>query len=167
MRPDAEIAAARGRPVTHAGFGRDGRLRRDELQSDHDCLRALLEAFGSDGSAMRRRDLLRLAIDLFDTHTQIEDAVVRGAPKHARAELFDLIETIEMTDPGSKLYLARGLELRQRLEEHLDEEERGTTRHAPAADCDEELLHFRDVLRERAQHLLQPPAPASVSALAA
>lgn len=138
-------------------------LTPSSLQSDHHCLRRLLRNFETAVAPSARRDALRLAIDLFDTHAQLETALP-GAPRvRDRAALFDLIEAIEMTDPASKLYLARGMEFKQRLEAHLIEEEARPHAATPRAPTfDEDLLHFRDVLLERAEALFRrnPATPA-------
>jgi hypothetical protein len=139
------------------------------LRTDHECLRRLLRSFEAAASPMQRRDVLRLAIDLFDTHTQLEHALPGASDVRDLALLFDLIELIEMTDPASKLYIARGMEFKIRLEAHLNEEDaRPVSAMTRLPLFDEGLLHFRDVLLERADaHFRRHAGAGSATALAA
>jgi hypothetical protein len=119
---------------------------------DHDrhCLLAILRAFEHETISAFRRDLLRLAIDLFDVRLQMFGAAV--VSDREQATLLDLIETIEQTDPRGKLYVARGLELKRQIEDYLAREA-GATLEAEPADPRLQRLHLS--LRERATLMLE------------
>lgn len=150
----AGVAAMGMQPQYLLGHGAELPTR-TQLLGDRCCLRRLLGQFASQVDAALRRDLLRLAIDLFDVYTQLTAALPDARQADAQHPLFDLIETAEVTDPASRLYWVRGLELKQRLELYLDAEE---TRSRPSRPVwraiDPEVLHLRQVLLERAQAAL-------------
>ena len=137
-------------------------MRQAAAERDLACLRRLLRHFEQATTPATRRDALRLAIDLFDTHAQLHDRALDGNGRRRRARLFDLIESIEMTDPASKLYRARGAELKLHLEALLAEEERSgaptATRNAALQQAHKGLLARADVFFSR-----HPTPPALIA----
>lgn len=118
---------------------------------DRHRLLALLRAFAAEPIAGHRRDLLRLAIDLFDINQRLEaphDAVQRTELE----ALFDLIEIVEMSDPRSRLFVTRGLELKAHLETYL--RVRPLALAGLTGDAEPALLARRERLRSRADLLL-------------
>ncbi|WP_043114949.1 hypothetical protein [Solimonas soli] len=127
---------------------------------DRKRLLDLLQAFAVEPVAGHRRDLLRLAIDLFDINQHFETPVDAGQRAELDA-LFDLIEIVEMSDPRSRLFVTRGLELKGHLERYLHA--RPLSLAAPPADAEPALLARCERLRERADLLLERFAPATLA----
>jgi hypothetical protein len=96
-----------------------------DLRQDHDRVRRLLDGFATGATAIDRRDAMRLAIDLFEVHTALEDKFyitgVGGGPYQA---IMGMMEQLELTDPASQLYTARGIELKDAIEAYMAAEER-------------------------------------------
>jgi hypothetical protein len=68
---------------------------------------------------------MRLALDLFEVHSVLEDKFyvteVGSGPHEA---IMGLMEQLELTNPASPLYMARGIELKDALEAYMAAEER-------------------------------------------
>src|SRR5579885_3328705 len=97
----------------------------EDLRADQASLRALLTRFELAGDPAERRDMMRLATDLFSVHAELQERLnLGGAQQRTLQAIIYLMEQLETTDPASKLYLARGLELKRLLEEYLAFEER-------------------------------------------
>ncbi len=138
-----------------------------DLREDRACVQMLLDAFLRELDTHRRADLLRLAIDLFDTQTRIAEFAGLPVGCAATAGLFDLIEIVEMTHPGGRLYMVRGRELARLMQLELARQDRSLSTLDPNGLCiDPELLHFRKLFLGRARSLLgqdiTPPPAESV-----
>lgn len=126
-----------------------------ELRGDHRALRSLLLRFECADDRYERRDLLQLAVDLFEVHTAIE-AQARPQSFELRREceaIRDLLEEVESADPESQVLFANGLELSRAYDAYLANEEAASASDVPAT-----LQMTRDpgnraLLRERARLL--------------
>ncbi|HVT35587.1 MAG TPA: hypothetical protein VHE37_08385 [Nevskiaceae bacterium] len=132
----------------------------DDLWGDHGSVRALLRRFELSESPDDRRDAMRLATDLFSVHSEIEERIASGYAQHrALQAIIHLMEQLETTDPRSKLYLARGMELKQRLEEYIAVEEQTAATPSSgslkAEPYNVDLLGLRTNLRDNATRLLR------------
>lgn len=126
-----------------------------DLRNDRRCVRLLLDAFVRELDTHRRADLLRLAIDLFDTQTRLAELAGLSVGGTAMAGLFDLIEIVEMTHPGGRLYMVRGRELARLMQAELARQDCYPSALDPQAlSIDAELLHFRKLFVGRAHSLL-------------
>lgn len=95
-----------------------------DLRTDHEQVRLLLQRFSDTRPVDQRRDAMRLALDLFEVHTALEEPLYReGVRRATYTAIAGMMEQLEMTEPSGRLYLARGLELRQALESYLAREE--------------------------------------------
>ena len=132
----------------------------DDLWGDHGSVRALLRRFELAETPHDRRDAMRLATDLFSVHSEIEERIASGYAQHrALQAILYLMEQLETTDPRSKLYFARGLELKQRLEDYIAVEEQtsATPSHGTlkSEKYNVDLLGLRSNLRDDALKLLR------------
>jgi hypothetical protein len=132
------------------------RLSADELQQDHERMRLLLSRFSGVRPVGERRDAMRLALDLFEVHTALEEQLyVDDVHRATYGALSGMMEQLEMTEPSGRLYLARGLELRQALEAYLAREEAAGHCELGADAGDRQLLSLRHTLVREAQRLLR------------
>jgi hypothetical protein len=131
-----------------------------DLRRDHERVRSLLHRFAHLPSAADRRDAMRLALDLFEVHSALEEQLyATDATRAAYAAIADLMEQVELTDPGSRLYMARGLALKDALEEYIAAEEQTepllVRDRLHLATYNLNLLYLRRNLLEEAQRVLR------------
>lgn len=131
-----------------------------DLRQDHERVCALLHRFRCALTVSDRSETMRLALDLFEVHSALEDQLYSGGgAQQAKRILHDLQQLVERTDPGSDLYLDRGLRLKKVMEAHMTAEEDVDplmVRHqiTPIAH-NQDLLLVRRMLIEQAQDLLR------------
>jgi hypothetical protein len=156
-----------------AGLGNDGmeelvtqsssptpELSVSDLRRDHARVRSLLHRFAHLQSPADRRDAMRLALDLFEVHSELEEQLyATESSRAAYAAIADLMERVELTDPASRLYLARGMELKDALEEYIAAEEETepllVRDRLHLATYNLNLLYLRRNLVEEAQRMLR------------
>lgn len=95
-----------------------------DLRKDHDRIRDLLYRFERAPEASTRRELLCLAIDLFQVHSALERQLYRiGHIAHAQHWIAHQARQLASVEPKSRLYRARALELKHAVETDLALEE--------------------------------------------
>ena len=141
-------------------FGHD--VTAQELRADHALLRELLCRFENMDDCYARRDLIEVAVDLFEVHSALES----GARQHSERllceheALRELMEQVEHTDARSHLHYIRGVALCRAFSGYLSREEESIPRSTvlcPRWDAGSlALLHERDLLIDYAERLLRP-----------
>lgn len=131
-----------------------------DLRRDHERVLGLLHRFAHLPSPIDRRDAMRLALDLFEVHCELEEQLyATDASRAAYSAIASLMEQVELTDPNSRLYLARGMELKEALEEYIAAEEETEPLllrdRLHLADYNLNLLYLRRNLLEEAQRVLR------------
>jgi hypothetical protein len=131
-----------------------------DLREDHERVCALLHRFEHATTVPRRSEAMRLALDLFEVHSALEDQLYSiGGTQRAMRVLNDLRQLVELTDPASGLYVERGLQLKRVMEAHMTAEEDVDplmVRHQIAPlPHNRDLLLVRWMLIEQAQDLLR------------
>jgi hypothetical protein len=133
-----------------------------DLRGDHALLRELLCRFENMDDCYARRDLIELAVDLFEVHSALESGV-RQQFERLLCEyeaLRELMEQVEHTDVRSQLNYARGVALCRAFDSYLSREEESIPRSAvlcPRRDAGSlALLHERERLIDYAERLLRP-----------
>jgi hypothetical protein len=96
-----------------------------DLRRDHDHVRHLLDAFITGATMIGRRDMMRLATDLFEVHSALEaEFFITEVGGRSYEAIMGMMEQLELTNPASQLYTARGIELKGVLEAYMAAEER-------------------------------------------
>lgn len=131
-----------------------------DLREDHERVCALLHRFQCATCASDRSEAMRMALDLFEVHSALEDQLYSiGGAQQAKRMLHDLQQLVEMTDPGTGLYLDRGLRLKSVMEAHMTAEEDVDllmVRHQiMPVSHNQDLLLVRRMLIEQTQDLLR------------
>ncbi len=133
-----------------------------DLCTDHRLLLELLGRFVHDGSAEAGRELMRVAMDLFQVHCAISTQVLQPALKQLEWEcqaLHELMEIVEAAAAEGVLHLISVIELRLALERFFAAEQilMGSPRllQVPATRSNRVLLHDRNDLMAYAQHMVR------------
>ena len=132
------------------------------LSDDHRVLRDLFSRFLRLDDRHARRDVMHVAIDLFEVHCAL-DALSRSGDddlSHECESVHDLMDLVEASDPRSVVHDVRAIELCEAFTDYVRREEAGEAAAFPKTlllnDESAVLLRERAKLRDYAERLLRP-----------
>lgn len=136
--------------TAYATPGRKYEIRTEVLAGDHRLLLQLLGRFEQTEDCDARRDLMQLAIDLFEVHSALEAA--RPHPpelEQERERVYALMEQAENAGARSPRHYVCGVALKRALEGYFEREEMAGAALPPVLHLERSGTH-RALLRERA-----------------